>query len=82
MASIQSIAKGEYGIKLTAREMRSIIKIEGVPQEAPVVKPIGSLPDILKAAQVGIPRVIVERAVSRARAAKTGAPVNSLLLDD
>lgn len=82
VASIQSIAKGEYGITMTAREMRSIIEVEGVPQETPILKPIGSLPDVLKAAQVGIPRIIAERAANGIRAAGTVPPNYLLLLVD
>lgn len=63
ISSIQSIARGIFGITLSAREMRNLIKVEGVAQTVGLPgRPIGRLPDILKVAQIGIPRVMSIRA--------------------
>jgi hypothetical protein len=79
VAAIQSNAKGVYGITLTAREMRNIIRTEGTPQSAELNHPIGWLPNILKAGQVGIPRIIVLRLE---RAAALVSPNYLLLLNN
>jgi hypothetical protein len=72
VAAIQSIAKGVYGITLTAREMRNIIRIEGTPQSAELNHSIGWLLNIFKAGQVGIPRIM---AIRKERTAAVVPPI-------
>ena len=66
-----------FGITLSAREIRSLIRIEGVAQTGQLNKPISRMPDILKAAQIGIPRIMAIRAQ-----AATLVPPTMLLLNE
>ncbi len=81
LASIQGIAKSQ-GKTLNAIQMRSLIKNEGVPQTHDLNQAISRLPNILKFAQNGLPRLFPPPPPPNPQAAKIIPPITLLLLDD